>query len=145
MNGQLTCGDLPEGHAWKPGPCVVTSDRVVTSGERRTAHFRAHERRYVQLHASLWHPGAVEPVRAQVQNLGLGGAGIACQTVLRTEDRVMFTLLSDRLLDPLSLPARVAWVHVPDRTGLLYAGLCFETPDRSALLTLFQLIGAVTS
>jgi hypothetical protein len=117
---------------------------VRISGERRTAHFRAHERRFVQVQASLWHPGGVEAVPAQVLNLGLGGAGITCHTSLRQEDRVMLTLMSQALLDPLILAARVAWVQVPQRDSRVYAGVAFEAPDRSALLTLFQLIGTLT-
>jgi hypothetical protein len=99
----------------------------------------------VQLSASLWHPGGAEPISAQVLNLGLGGAGIACNAVLRVEDGTMLTLDSPTLLDPLVLGARVAWVTVPPRPSLVYAGLAFEVPERGALLTLFQLIGALTA
>jgi len=107
-------------------------------------HFRAHERRYVQLEGALWHPGGSEPVGVKVLNLGLAGAGLACNVILRKEDRIMVSLLSNALLDPLVMAARVAWVQVPARPGLLYAGIAFELPDRSALLTLFQLIGTLT-
>jgi Tfp pilus assembly protein PilZ len=118
---------------------------VLISGERRTAHFRAHERRVVQIQASVWHPGGAEAASVNVLNLGLGGAGISCQAVLRAEDRVMLTLQSESLLDPLALAARVAWVLPAPGTGGRNAGLSFETPDRSALLTLFQLIGTLTA
>jgi len=123
---------------------VVSSGRVLPSADRRPAHFRAHERRFVQIHASLWHPDGTEPMPVKVLNVGLGGAGIACQSVLRQEDRVLLTLLSQTLVDPLVLAARVAWVQGPARPAWLYAGLDFETPDRSVLLTLFHLIGALT-
>ena len=92
----------------------------------------------------MWFPGAEERSLAQVLNLGLGGAGISCRTTLRPEDQVMLTLMAPSLLDPLMLPARVAWVRAPELSGFLYAGLGFEAPDRTALLTLFQLIGALT-
>ncbi len=124
---------------------MISSDRVTTPSDRRSAHFRAHERRVVQLQASLWHPGNPEPAWAQVVNLGLAGAGIACPDVLHQEDRVVMTLLSASLLDPLVLPARVAWVDVPPRPALVSAGLAFELPERSALLTLFQLIATLSS
>jgi hypothetical protein len=123
---------------------VISCGRVSTPGERRTAHFRAHERRFVQAQASIWHPGRVEQTPAQILNVGLGGAAIACSAVLRLEDRVMITLLSPTLLDALVLAARVAWVQSPQRPGFSYAGLAFEAPGREALLTLFQLIGTLT-
>jgi hypothetical protein len=117
---------------------------VQISGDRRTAHFRAHERRLVQLRASVWFAGAEERAQAQVLNLGLGGAGIASRASLRQEDHVMLTLLAPSLLDPLVLSSRVAWVRLPQRSGFLYAGIAFEAPDRTTLLTLFQLIGTLT-
>jgi hypothetical protein len=117
---------------------------VLPTGERRTAHFRAHERRFAQAQASIWHPGRVEQTAAQVLNVGLGGAGIACAAALRPDDRVMLTLLSPNLLDALVLASRVAWVQALERDGYIYAGLAFEAPDRDALLTLFQLIATLT-
>jgi hypothetical protein len=63
---------------------------------------------------------------------------------LPLEDRVMLTLASPSLLDPLALPARVAWVQAQVGHALRYGGLAFEAPDRSALLTLFQLVGTLT-
>jgi hypothetical protein len=65
----------------------------------------------------------------------------------------MLTLLAPSLLDPLVLSSRVAWVRLPERTshppasggaGFLYSGLAFDAPDRTSLLTLFQLIGTLT-
>ena len=122
---------------------MVTSGVVLISGERRTAHFRAHERRPVLLTASVWHPGGSDAAPAQVINLGLAGAGVSCPTLLRQEERVMLTLQSQHLLDALVLGARVAWVQMPQRGGLYYAGLAFEAPERGALLTLFQLLGTL--
>ncbi len=98
----------------------------------------------MQLEATLWHPGSTEPAAAKVLNLGLGGAGVTCPVMLRQEDSVMLTLLSPTLLDPLVAAGRVAWVQVPDRPGLIYAGVAFDMPDRGSLLTLFQLIGSLT-
>ena len=123
---------------------MLASSAVLLSGERRTAHFRAHERRPVQLRASVWFPGSEERAHAQVLNLGLGGAGIACRAPLRQDDRVMLTLLAPSLLDPLVLPSAIAWVRAPQQTAFLYAGVAFDAPDRTALLPLFQLIGALT-
>jgi hypothetical protein len=117
---------------------------VQALGDRRTAHFRAHERRFVQAQASVWHPGRVEQTAAQILNIGLGGAGIACPGHLREDDRVMLTVVSPQLLDALVLAARVAWVAAPQGTGFIYAGLAFEAPERAALLTLFQLITTLT-
>ena len=117
---------------------------MANSGERRTAHFRAHERRHVQLEGALWHPGNAEPVGVKVLNLSLAGAGIACTVALYQDERLMVTLLSPSLLDPLALPARVAWTAIAEEPGLVYGGLVFELPERSSLLTLFQLIGTVT-
>lgn len=111
------------------------------TGERRTAHFRAHERRLVQLRASVWFPGADERAASQVLNLGLGGAGVSTRASLRPSDLVMLTLLAPSLLDPLIMSSRVAWMRPPDRAGFVYAGLAFEAPDRTTLLTLFQLLG----
>ena len=99
----------------------------------------------MRLDASVWHVGGVEQVLVQVINLGLGGAGIACPSVLRPEDRVMFSVLSPGQADPILLPARVAWIRSPQPAGLPCAGLCFEIPDRGALFALFQLIGTLTA
>jgi hypothetical protein len=124
---------------------LISSGRVSHLVERRTAHFRAHERRHVQLDGALWHPGATEPIAVKVLNLGLAGAGIACKLGVRKEDRITLTLLSDSLLDPLPLPGRIAWVQASEGLGLLYSGIAFEIPDRTQLLTLFHLIAAVTA
>jgi len=123
---------------------VILCLGLIPPSERRTSHFRAHERRALQLQAAVWHPGRVDQAQAYVFNIGLGGAGVACATSLRPDDRVMLTLFSTSLLDPLALAARVAWVQTPQQTELLYAGFAFEAPERHALLTLFQLISALT-
>lgn len=107
---------------------MVSSARVAISSRPHTAHFRAHERRFVRLQASLWHVGGVEQVPVQVLNIGLGGAGVACLAPLRPEDRVMLSMLSPGLPDPILLPARVAWVRGRQPVGVASAGLCFEIP-----------------
>jgi hypothetical protein len=133
------------GRAASPARPRDIVSRVVPLLEHRTAHFRAHERRHVQLEGALTYPaGGNEPVGVKVLNIGLAGAGIACHVIVRQEDRVLLTLYSHALLDPLPLAGRVAWVQIPQVGGLVYAGVAFEVPERSQVLTLFQLIGALT-
>jgi hypothetical protein len=140
----MTCMEAAAGSRSGTAGRVVSFDPVLTSGDRRTAHFRAHERRHLELDALLWRAADSEPVAAKVLNLGLGGAGLAFTAQLRQEDRLTVTLLSPSLLDPLIANARVAWVHAPGGSPLSYAGLAFEALERSTLLTLFQLISTLT-
>ena len=123
---------------------MISSAAVANPGDRRTAHFRAHERRAVRLDALLFRPGSAEPASAKLYDLGLGGAGVVSPSPLRAEERLTVTLLSPTLLDPLVALARVAWVSPSDGVPEAYtAGLAFEALERDALLTLFQLISAL--
>lgn len=78
-----------------------------------------------------------------VVDLALGGACVELEPSpeLRLDGVVVLVVHAPSLWDPLSLPARIAWMR---RVGdaKLRLGLRFEHLEQGGLYALFQLLGA---
>lgn len=71
-------------------------------------------------------------------DLGFGGACIELPEGAARGDLLMVSFVSPSLWDPLTIPARVAWI---DQAGNpARAGLTFEHRDPSAVYALFELM-----
>lgn len=93
----------------------------------------------MSLRASIAHPVAGWQREIDVIDLGIAGAGIASPQgfELSEGERVTISFQAPTLWDPLTLTARVAWVH-PEKSR---AGIAFEhksPPSAHALLELLS-------
>jgi hypothetical protein len=87
--------------------------------------------------ASGWHG------EASVHNLSLGGAGVTLSEALPEGERVAVSFLAPSLWDPLTLPARVAWIRAATPQEPTTAGLAFEPKDPLSVLALFELVSTL--
>jgi hypothetical protein len=106
-------------------------------------HFRAHPRREVRLRAVISQPASGWHGEASVYNLSLGGAGVTLSEALPEGERVAVSFLAPSLWDPLTLPARVAWIRAATPQEPTTAGLAFEPKDPLSVLALFELVSTL--
>jgi PilZ domain-containing protein len=81
---------------------------------------------------------------ASVYNLSLGGAGVTLPEALPEGEHLAVSFLAPSLWDPLTIPARIAWVHPATPHEPTTAGLAFEPKDPLSVFALFELVSTLT-
>ncbi len=96
-------------------------------------HFRTFARSTARTPASLRLDG--EQAVVELTDLGMGGAGVACELELVEGETVELVLQAPNRWEPLVLPGRVAWARPPR------AGIAFELNEEPLVWALFELLG----
>ena len=102
-------------------------------------HFRAHQRRGVNLVAQMLGLESGESVSCVVVDLGMGGVQVSCHAFLPEGVQDSLTLNAPALWEPLVLPVRVAWTRTEDE-GRTIMGLQFMPQSGTQWLVLAELL-----
>lgn len=104
-------------------------------------HFRAFERRSIQLTASLRRKDAAPSIAARTVNIGIGGVCLELESgapTLRSE--VVVEILAPSLWDPLVLRGEVIWENPAPSRGRTRVGVQFAHDAGAALFSLFEVL-----
>jgi hypothetical protein len=132
------------------GAAAAVTMRPLVPLPNGPTHFRAAARLRVELGGSLaLAVGGHATREVRVRDLGLGGAGVevdasadAVDAALAVDALVTLSVRAPALWDPLSLPARIAWMRPAEPGRARRGGLCFEELDPGKLLALFRVLTA---
>lgn len=123
-------------------------------------HFRAHERRRIDLAATLSAPDdspsagfdATFRQDVRVRDLGLGGAGVELLEVGSGEGsplgravKVTLEVMAPARWDPIVVSGSIAWIERGALGRRRRAGVRFDHRDPAALHALFQLLAGAPS
>lgn len=136
-----------------PSPSTPPSGLGPVAPGPRLAHFRAHERRSVQLSAGLVGQAQGPARQVSIIDVSLAGAGLLTNEPLLLGERLEVSFTTPTLRDPLTLRAVVAWVQPPQADGEVdalggprstaRAGVAFEYPNPLTILAMFELLASL--
>ncbi|MFO0659768.1 MAG: PilZ domain-containing protein [Polyangiaceae bacterium] len=107
----------------------------------RPGHFRAFERRSIQLTASIRRKDNAPAISARTVNIGLGGVCLELDAATQSpRSEVVVEITAPSLWDPLVLRGEIIWEQPAPTRGKTRVGVRFAHESDAAIFSLFEVL-----